>query len=166
MAENLVSFFIDNLGGTFSKELIVFIVSLFPILELRGGIIAGYALGLPLTENFIISFIGNMLPIPFILIFIKLIFKFLKKTRFKNIILKLEDKSINKSDKIQKYGYFGLFLFVAIPLPGTGAWTGALISALLNMEIKKSFFVIAAGVIVAGTIISLLTYGLINGIIN
>lgn len=166
MAEKLVSFFIEHLGGVFSKEIIVFIVSLFPILELRGGIIAGYALGLPLGENFLIAYIGNLLPIPFILLFIKFIFKLLKKTRFKNIILKLENKSMGKSEKIQKYGYFGLFLFVAIPLPGTGAWTGALIASLLNMDIKKSFIAIALGVLCAGIIISLLSYGLFDAIVG
>ena len=133
-----------------------------PILELRGGIIAGFLLGLDLMPSFLIAFIGNIIPIPFILLFIKFIFKVLKKTRMKGIIEKLENKAISKSDKIQKYAYWGLLLFVGIPLPGTGAWTGSLIAALLNMDIKKSFFIIVLGVIMAGIIISVFSYGLLG----
>lgn len=162
MAEQIAGWFVNNLGGVFSAEAIVFIVSLLPILELRGGIIAGFLLGLDLMPSFLIAFIGNIIPIPFILLFIKFIFKVLKKTRMKGIIEKLENKAISKSDKIQKYAYWGLLLFVGIPLPGTGAWTGSLIAALLNMDIKKSFFIIVLGVIMAGIIISIFSYGLLG----
>ena len=162
MAEQIAGWFVNNLGGVFSAEAIVFIVSLLPILELRGGIIAGFLLGLDLVPSFLIAFIGNIIPIPFILLFIKFIFKVLKKTRMKGIIEKLENKAISKSDKIQKYAYWGLLLFVGIPLPGTGAWTGSLIAALLNMDIKKSFFIIVLGVIMAGIIISVFSYGLLG----
>ena len=162
MAEQIAGWFVNNLGGVFSAEAIVFIVSLLPILELRGGIIAGFLLGLDLMPSFLIAFIGNIIPIPFILLFIKFIFKVLKKTRMKGIIEKLENKAISKSDKIQKYAYWGLLLFVGIPLPGTGAWTGSLIAALLNMDIKKSFFIIVLGVIMAGIIISIFCYGLLG----
>ena len=140
----------------------VFIVSLFPILELRGGIIAGFLLGLDLVPSFLIAFIGNIIPIPFILVFIKYIFKLMKKTRLRGMVEKLESKAISKSDKIQKYAYWGLLLFVGIPLPGTGAWTGSLIAALLNMDVKKSFGVIAVGVIMAGVIMSIFSYGLLG----
>lgn len=162
MAEQIAGWFVNNLGGVFSAEAIVFIVSLLPILELRGGIIAGFLLGLDLMPSFLIAFIGNIIPIPFILLFIKFIFKVLKKTRMKGIIEKLENKAISKSDKIQKYAYWGLLLFVGIPLPGTGAWTGSLIAALLNMDIKKSFIIIVLGVIMAGIIISVFSYGLLG----
>ena len=162
MAEQIAGWFVNNLGGVFSAEAIVFIVSLLPILELRGGIIAGFLLGLDLMPSFLIAFIGNIIPIPFILLFIKFIFKVLKKTRMKGIIEKLENKAISKSDKIQKYAYWGLLLFVGIPLPGTGTWTGSLIAALLNMDIKKSFFIIVLGVIMAGIIISVFSYGLLG----
>ena len=162
MAEQIAGWFVNNRGGVFSAEAIVFIVSLLPILELRGGIIAGFLLGLDLMPSFLIAFIGNIIPIPFILLFIKFIFKVLKKTRMKGIIEKLENKAISKSDKIQKYAYWGLLLFVGIPLPGTGAWTGSLIAALLNMDIKKSFFIIVLGVIMAGIIISVFSYGLLG----
>lgn len=165
MAEQLAGWFVNSLGGIFSPEIIVFIVSLMPILELRGGIIAGFLMGLELKTSFIIAFIGNIIPVPFILLFIKFIFKKLKKTRFKNSIEKLEKKAISKSDQIQKYAYLGLLLFVGIPLPGTGAWTGSLIASLLNMDNKKSFLVIAIGVVMAGIIISILSYGLLGKII-
>ncbi len=164
MAETLVNFMIENFGALFSKEVLVFIVSMMPILELRGGILCGYALGIELLPNFIIAFIGNILPIPFILLFIKFIFKMLRKTPMKNIIDKLEVKALSKSENIQKYAYLGLLLFVGIPLPGTGAWTGALIASLLNMDIKKSFIVIVFGVIMAGFIIATLSYGLLSAI--
>ena len=137
-----------------------------PILELRGGIIAGFLMGMELAPSFIIAFIGNIIPIPFILIFIKFIFKQLKKTGMKNFIEKLENKAISKSDQIQKYAYWGLLLFVGIPLPGTGAWTGALIASLLNMDVKKSFGVIVLGVVLAGIIISVFSYGLLGMIIK
>ena len=162
MAEQIAGWFVQNLGGVLSPEAIVFIVSLLPILELRGGIIAGFLMGLSLKTSFIIAFIGNIMPIPFILIFIKFIFKLMKKTRLKGMVERLEAKAISKSDKIQKYAYWGLLLFVGIPLPGTGAWTGSLIAALLNMDIKKSFGVIVLGVIMAGIIISIFSYGLLG----
>ena len=136
MSETLVNFMIEHFGSFFSREVLVFIVSLMPILELRGGIICGYALGMELMPNFIIAFIGNILPIPFILLFIRFIFKALKNTPLKGLVEKIENKAMSKSDKIQKYAYWGLLLFVGIPLPGTGAWTGALIASLLNMDIK------------------------------
>ena len=161
MSETLVNFMINTFGGKISRELLVFIVSMLPILELRGGIICGYALGMELLPTFIIAFIGNILPVPFILLFIRFIFKQLKKTRFKGFIEKLENRAVRKSDSIQKYAYFGLLLFVGVPLPGTGAWTGALIASLLDMDIKKSFITIALGVLMAGVIIATLSYGLL-----
>lgn len=165
MSEQLAGWFVSNLGGIFGPEVIVFIVSLMPILELRGGIIAGFLMGLELKTSFLIAFIGNIIPIPFILLFIKFIFKVLKKTKLKGIVEKLEKKAFDKSDSIKKYAYWGLLLFVGIPLPGTGAWTGSLIAALLNMDIKKSFVIISIGVIMAGIIISILSYGLLGAII-
>lgn len=162
--QTILDFFINALQGKISKELIVFIVSLFPIVELRGGILAGYAIGVDLLPAFVIAFLGNIIPIPFILLLIRKIFELLKKTPMKNIVYKLEDKTMAKSDKIQKYGYWGLYIFVAIPLPGTGGWTGALAAALLHMDIKKAFLTIAAGVFTAGIIVSILSFGLLNAI--
>lgn len=165
MTEQLAGWFVNNLGDVLRPEVIVFIVSLLPILELRGGILVGFLLGMDLLPSFIIAFIGNIIPVPFILMFIKFIFKKLKKTRMKGFIEKIENKAMSKSNQIQKYAYLGLFLFVGIPLPGTGAWTGSLIAALLDMDMKKSFGIIVLGVIMAGIIISILSYGVLGSIL-
>lgn len=139
--------------------LVVFIISLFPILECRLGMFTAIVL---LKMNpfvgFIISFLGNILPIPFILLLINWIFDILKKIPIINKpIYWLEEKTLKKRDKIDKYGIWGLLLFVAIPLPGTGGWTGALLASLLHLDRKKSFGVICVGVFIAGLIISVLS---------
>lgn len=161
MAESLAEFFVTALEGKVSSEIIAFIVSMLPILELRGGLIAAKIMNVEFIRAFILCYIGNMLPIPFILLFIRKIFNWLKRfEKIGSIIRKLEEKSLSKADNVRKYKLWGLFLFVAIPLPGTGAWTGALIADLLSMKTKEAFPVIAAGVAVAGCIISALSYGL------
>lgn len=161
MSETIAQFFVDNLGGKLSEELIAFIVSLLPVLELRGGLIAAKIMDIDFFKAFIICYIGNMLPIPFILLFIRKIFSWLKKIpSVEKLITKLEARSIRKADSVKKYRLWGLFIFVAIPLPGTGAWTGALIADLLDIRMKHSLPAIAAGVLVAGIIMSILSYGL------
>lgn len=161
MSETIAQFFVDNLGGKLSEELIAFIVSLLPVLELRGGLIAAKIMNVDFFKAFIICYIGNMLPIPFILLFIRKIFSWLKKIpSVEKLITKLEARSIRKADKVKKYRLWGLFIFVAIPLPGTGAWTGALVADLLDIRMKHSLPTIAAGVLVAGIIMSILSYGL------
>ncbi len=161
MSETLAEYIVGALGGKISEELIAFIVSMLPILELRGGLIAAKLMNIEFFKAFTICYIGNMLPIPFILLFIRKVFSWLKKfSAVENIIMKLEARSIRKADNVKKYRLWGLFLFVAIPLPGTGAWTGALIADLLDIRIKHSLPAIAAGVLVAGFIISALSYGL------
>lgn len=161
MAEQLAASFVDLFQNKIPEELIIFIISLFPVLELRGGMIAASILGLDLIPSFIICYIANMIPIPFILLFIRKIFQFLRdKPFFGKVIEKLEIRSMRKSDTIQKYGKWGLLLFVAVPLPGTGGWTGALIAALLDMRIRTSTWVIAVGVFIAGVIMSVVSYGI------
>lgn len=146
------------------RELIVFMISLFPILELRGGIIAAMFLQLDWPVAYLICFIGNMLPIPFILLFIRKIFEWLKNTRFVKLVHRLEAKAEEKSEKVKRYKKLGLFLFVAIPLPGTGAWTGALIAAMLNMRLKESLPAITLGVLTAGLVMTLLSYGVLGNL--
>lgn len=163
--DGLVELIVETFGGKISKEIIVFVVSMVPILELRGSILAAGFLKMEFLSTFIIAVIGNMLPIPFILIFIDKIFEWLKKTGLKNMVEKLEKKALSKSDQIRKYGRFGLYLFVAIPLPGTGAWTGALAATLLRMKKRDSLPAIFLGVITAGLIMSLLSFGIIKNII-
>lgn len=163
MAESITGFLVENLNGIFSSEFIAFFVSLLPVLELRGGLIAAKLLEIDFFKAFAICYTGNILPIPFILFFIRKIFNLLKKNkRIESAINTLEARSIRKADKVIKYRLWGLFLFVAIPLPGTGAWTGALIADLLDIRIKHSLPVIAAGVLVAGIIMSVFSYGLLG----
>lgn len=141
------------------NELIIFIVSLLPVLELRGGMIAAKLLHVDFWRAFAICYLGNILPIPFILLFIRKIFQFLRdKPVFSKIIEKLEIRSMRNSEKVKRWRDWGLLLFVAIPLPGTGGWTGALIAALTDMRIKKSFPIIALGILIAGIIMSVITY--------
>ena len=162
----LIESLVNSLQNKISGEMIAFIISLFPILELRGGLIAATILGIEWHRAFIYCFIGNMLPIPFILLFIRKIFELLRKTKFfGRIVDKMEQKADKHRDKIEKYRLWGLFLLVAIPLPGTGAWTGALVAALMDIRIRHAFPVIAAGVVVAGIIVATISYG-VAGIIS
>lgn len=163
--EGIVEMIVDTFSGKVSKEIIVFVVSMIPVLELRGSLLAAGFLKMEFLSTFIIAVLGNMVPIPFILVFIDKIFGFLKKTRFKNMVEKLENKALSKSDQIRKYGKFGLYIFVAIPLPGTGAWTGALAASLLRIKPRHAILPIFFGVVTAGLIMSLLSFGIIKQII-
>lgn len=167
LAETLVNLFSGLTSLKYGKELIVFIISLMPILELRGGLIAAALLEMNMWRSFIICFIGNIIPIPFILWFITPIFDRLKKTKlFSGIVNKLENKAMKKKDKIEKLEYIGLLLFVGIPLPGTGAWTGSLIASLLNMDKKKSLLYAILGVVLAGIIMLVVSFGILDNIIH
>ena len=160
MTETLAST-LAELFKSGGKEVAIFIISLLPILELRGGLIAARILGVEFIKAFIICYIANILPVPFILLFINWIFNKMSKWKpTKKIVDWLSNKTLKKKDQIDKYGYFGLFLFVGIPLPGTGAWTGSLLAILLNLDKKKSFITISIGVLAAGIIMSLLSYGI------
>lgn len=158
MTESLATWFTEALGGI-SKEWIIFIISMIPILELRGGLIAAALLGIDIVPAIAICLVGNIIPIPLILWFITPIFNWLKRTRvFRPLVEKLEKKSMGKSEKIQKYEFWGLVLFVGIPLPGTGAWTGALVASLLDIPFKKAFPAILLGLLLATTIMCVVTY--------
>lgn len=148
------------------KILAVFFLSMVPLIELRGSIILGFGLGLEWYTTYIVSIIGNILPIPIILLFVRAVFNFMKKLggKLESIAVWFEEKGTSKSAKVTKYASLGLFLFVAIPLPGTGAWMGALIASLLRMRIKHSMLSIFLGVLCAGLIMSLACYGLIGGL--
>ena len=180
----------------FLKYLVIFAISMVPLIELRGAIPVGAGMGLGLVPNYLVSAIGNLLPVPFILIFVKLVLDFMKRH---GILVRLvewvEKKAIKGASKIQKDGngeeplavmdedgnlvktkadvsarrkelgaLIGLFLFVGIPLPGTGAWTGSLIAALLGMNRWKAFLAVLAGVLVAGVIMSLASYGVLGAL--
>ncbi len=156
--EHLVNTMLGLLHGV-NSNIAIFIISMIPILELRGGMIAAAVLKVPVVRAVIICMIGNILPIPFILLFITRIFDWLKNTKlFKPMVQKLEAKAMGKSDSIKKREFIGLLLFVGIPLPGTGAWTGSLIAALLGVKLKKSIPAILCGIVLATVIMCIVTY--------
>ena len=151
--------------STFVKYLCVLGMSVLPIVELRGAVPFGVgAMELPLVPVLIVSIIGNMLPVPFIIVYIKRIFVWMRRHMpvFDSFITKMENKANLKGETVEKYGPAGLLLFVAIPLPGTGAWTGALIAALLDMKTEKAVPYIMLGVCIAASIMTLVTYGVIH----
>ena len=164
--ENLVESLVKLFGGL-GKEIIVFIISMLPILELRGGLIAASILKVDFLLGYITSIIGNILPIPIVLLFLEKIFNFLKKFKTtQKLVTKFENKVLSKKKQIDKYGYWGLILFVGIPLPGTGAWTGAALAVLLNLNKKTSFIAILLGIILASIIMSIFSYGILDNIIK
>ena len=167
--DSLVQWFTANLSGVISKEAIIFIISMIPILELRGGLLAASPalLNVPILRAIPICIVGNIVPIPFILLFIRQIFKWMKKTKtFRGLITKLENRAMGKSDQIKRYEFLGLLLFVGIPLPGTGAWTGALIASLLEVDIKKSSIAILCGLFMASAIMYIVSYGIVGNVVH
>lgn len=161
MVETIVNEIMTLLQDKIPEELVAFVISLCPVLECRGGMIAARLMEIPFIKAFLICYLGNMLPIPFIILFIRKIFDFLRRFKFfSKIVEKLEAKTEKNKEKVLKYEAWGLLLFVAIPLPGTGGWTGALMAALLDIRMKKSLPIIALGVLIAGFIMSALTYGI------
>ena len=165
--ESLVQWFTANLSPYISEQAVVFLISMCPILELRGGLLAASLLKVSAVQAIPICVIGNIIPIPFILLFIRQIFKWLKKVRiFRPIIVKLEEKAMGKSDQIRKYEFWGLVAFVGIPLPGTGAWTGALIASLLGVDIKKSSAAILLGIAVATVIMYIFSYVIVGNVVG
>lgn len=166
MTETLVQAVIDFFGGSVGKEALVFIISMIPILELRGGLlVAGPLLGVPMAKAIPLCIIGNIIPVPFILLLITPIFAWMKGTKlFRPMVQKLEAKAMSKSEKIEKYEFWGLVLFVGIPLPGTGAWTGSLIASLLGIKFKKAFPAVIIGILMATVIMCILSYGVLGGV--
>ena len=165
--EVLVNWFTNTLGQHISREMVIFIISMIPILELRGGLLAASLLNISMVKAIPICILGNIIPIPFILLFIKQIFKWLKKTKiFRGLIIKMEIRALGKSDQIKRDDFLGLLLFVGIPLPGTGAWTGSLIASLLEVDIKKSSIAIFCGLIMATVIMSIVSYGVLGNLIH
>ena len=165
--EALVQWFSDNLSQFISPEGVIFIISMIPILELRGGLLAASLLKVSAVKAIPICIIGNIIPIPFILLFIRQIFKWLKKTKvFRGLVLKLEDRAMRKSDSIKRYEFWGLMAFVGIPLPGTGAWTGSLIASLLEVDIKKSSLAIFCGINMATVIMYFVSYQVVGNLVH
>ena len=173
MSEKIVGAMIGAFGGltsiAYGKEILVFIISLLPILELRGGLLAAALIGLDPVKSYIISIIGNALPVPFILLLITKILSWMKKSKIKlfNKVANWLDEKVEKhKGQIEKFGYLGVVLFVGIPLPGTGAWTGSLIASVLNMDRKKTFLAVMLGIFMASIIMMLLSFGILANVLH
>lgn len=148
-------------GTVWGNILMTFLISMVPVIELRGAIPAAVLAGLDIRVALIVAIVGNLVPVPFIIVFIRKIFKWLRqKSRWLgDMVRRMEEKADAKKAQVLRYEFWGLLLLVAIPLPGTGAWTGALVAAMLDMQLKRAFPAIAAGVVVAGLIVTIATYG-------
>ncbi len=145
----------------FKARLITFLMAMVPVVELRGAIPYGVLAGLSVPEAFVLAVLGNLAPIPFLVVFTRKVFEWLrtKSEWLDRLVRRLEAKADKNKEIVQRYEFFGLMLLVAIPLPGTGAWTGALVAAMMNMRLKRAMPAITVGVIVAGIIVTTLTYG-------
>ncbi|MBB1534587.1 MULTISPECIES: small multi-drug export protein [unclassified Leptotrichia] len=155
---------VSLLGASLLNKMFgIFLISMLPVVELRGAIPVGAAIGLPWYLNMIVSIVGNLLPVPFILLFSVKAFEFMKKHNILvKFIEKIENRAKKRSEGLATGEFIGLMLFVAIPFPGTGAWTGALIAALLQFERKRSFIYITLGVLIAAAIMTAASYGVIS----
>lgn len=157
----LMQWLTDTMAGEFTLTMLV---SMIPVVELRGGIPFGVAAGLPVWAAFLAAVIGNLIPVPFIIVYIRRIFQWMRRhmPRLNSLVDKLERKAHLKGQRVSKYKYLGLMLFVAIPLPGTGAWTGSLAAAFLDMPLRKAIPSVIVGVLIAGMAISILSYGIVS----
>lgn len=150
------------LHGTPAGEfLLTMLISMVPVAELRVGVPAGVAMGLPIHTALLAAVLGNMIPVPLIILFVRKIFKWIRIhiPRLGNFVTRLEQRAYEKRGAVERYAAWGLLVLVAVPLPGTGAWTGSLVAALMDMRLKRAMPVIFAGVVIAGLIMTALTYG-------
>ena len=163
----IVAWYESTIGTWMPKEVFTFLVSMVPVVELRGGLIAAKLLDIPLLWANLICIVGNILPVPFILLFVRQVFEWMKKH---NILVGfvnwLERKAEKKSKGAERGEFVFLWLFVGIPLPGTGAWTGSLIASMLHYDIKKASLAIGLGVLTAAIIMDILSYGLLGMILG
>lgn len=144
------------------KEILMtFLMAMVPVIELRGAIPYGVMQGLSIGEALAVSIAGNLAPIPVLIVFTRRVFEWLKgkSTYLNRLVLKLEAKAESKKETVEKWEFLGLVILVAIPLPGTGAWTGALVAAMMDMRLKRAFPAVVIGVIIAGIIVSIVTFG-------
>lgn len=147
---------------TILKELLyIVVISMVPVIELRGAIPVGLGFGLPFWPVFIAAMIGNLIPVPFLILFTRRVFEWIRKksSLLERFVSKLENKAASKEALLKKYELLGLCILVAIPLPGTGAWTGSLVAAVFDIRLKHAFPAIALGVLIAGIIVSVVSYG-------
>ena len=153
-------YLLDTIFSFLTRELTVLLMAVLPIIELRGAIPVGISMGMSPLHAFIVSFIGSILPSPFIIYAIRPVFKLLAKVDFlKGFIESITNRTMGKSDIVKKYGFWGLMIFVAIPLPGTGVWSGSLLAVLLDMRVKIAFPAIFIGNLIAGILIMGISHG-------
>ena len=162
--EAFITWFMNTIGQYISPEWSVFLVSMIPLIEERGGLLLASMLGIPMWRAIFFCVIGNILPIPFILLFIKKIFHWMADHRLSGVVTKMEEKAAKNKPKIDRYGMWGLLLFVGIPLPGTGAWTGALVAALFDMDLKRASLSILGGIFLAAVIMTVVSYGALGSL--
>ena len=155
--------FSDIISGYFDPELALLVVSMVPFIELRGGVVLGAALGFHWLEALLICIVGNIIPVPFVILFGRWILDFLGQTKaFGGIVKRYKAKVLSKSDVIHKYGPWGLLLFVGIPLPGTGAWSGSVLALLMDLRMREAIPAILMGIVLAGVIMTLGSHGLLG----
>ena len=154
------NFFLNTVG----EKLCVLFCSMIPIIELRGAIPMGAIFGMPWWQSYVLSVVGNMLPVPIILLFVKTVLDFMLRCRvkfFNKVAAYVYGKAEKNRAKIEKYSFWGVAIFVGIPLPMTGAWTGSLVAAFINMKFWRAFFSALIGVLAAGVIMTLVSYGFV-----
>jgi len=165
--ESLATWFANTLGQKISAEAVIFIVSMIPILECRGGLLVASLLKVNIWRAVPICILGNVLPIPFLLLFIRRIFTWFKKFRWSRpLVEKLENRARNKSKGLANGEFAGLMLFVGVPLPGTGGWTGALVASLMEMDFKRAILSIFLGILIATLIMTVVSYGALGSILH
>lgn len=163
---SIVSWYECILGQYIPREAFVFILSMFPFIELRGGLAVASLLEVPLLKANVICFLGNLIPVPFIMLFVQKIFEWLRGNRMcDSFVSKIENRALRKADGIQKGEFFFLLFFVGIPVPGMGAWTGTLIATLMGTNHKKAFLSILIGLVMASIIVDIVFYGVLSAIL-
>lgn len=155
--------FSDIISGYFDPELALLVVSMVPFIELRGGVVLGAALGFHWLEALVICIIGNIIPVPFVILFGRWILDYLGQTKLLgDTVKRYKEKILSKSDVIHKYGPWGLLFFVGIPLPGTGAWSGSVLALLMDLRLKEAIPAILMGIVLAGILMTLGSHGLLG----
>ena len=163
MTNTIANWFVQNFGNVISAQLLIFLISMIPVLELRGGLLVASMLHVPMWEAIPICIIGNIVPVPFILLLVTKIFEWMKrKGILVGLVNRLERRAMTKSETIQRYEFWGLVLFVGIPLPGTGAWTGSLIAALLGIKNRKAVPAVLLGILLATVIMCIVSYRILG----
>ena len=162
--EEIIQSFFEGTGWSIWRELCVFFCSMVPVIELRGAIPLGAGLGLEWWQSYLLSVVGNFVPVPFILLFINAILRWMSNSKvkfFNKVANWLLRKAEKNRKKVERFAFFGVALFVAIPLPATGAWTGSLVAAVFNMNFWKSMLSALIGILIAGAIMTLISYGFV-----